>query len=186
MACHPGHLHCAVGDRDKRGRTGGMDESLSAVKSVRHSQSRGAKTSSAQKSNKEASVQREGVKSALRSKENLTAAKDDRNAGSQVSRAPGSTYPDEKKRGRPNRGTRLSGRSSSGESNKGKGANSQHQPSESRTPISADTCSSSANRETTASLLPATTGRGLTQQNHTSTGASAKEKSHGETFPRDV
>ncbi|XP_037553824.1 terminal uridylyltransferase 4 [Nematolebias whitei] len=155
-----------------------MDESLSSVKSVRQSQSRGAKASSAQKSNKEASVQREGVKSALRSKENLTAAKDDRNAGGQVSRAPGSTFPDEKKRGRPSRGTRLSGRSSSGESSKGKGANSQHQPSESRTPICADTCSSSTNREATSPLVPATTGRGLAQQDHASTGASAKDKSH--------
>lgn len=148
-----------------------MDESISAVKSVRQSQSRGAKAASAQKSSKEASAQREGVKAALRSKENLTAAKDDRNAGGQVSRAAGGSFPDEKKRGRPGRVARLSGRTSSGESSKGKGANSPHQ-------------SSSADGEAPPPFVPAAPERGLADK--TSAGASAKEKSHGETFPRDV
>ncbi|XP_017289799.1 terminal uridylyltransferase 4 isoform X2 [Kryptolebias marmoratus] len=148
-----------------------MDESISSVKPVKQSQSRGAKALSSQKSNKEASVQKEGVKSALRSKENLTAAKDDRNAGGQVSRSPGSSFPDDRKRGRLNRVTRLTGRTSSGESGKGKEPNCQHQPA----PGPADGGGSSGKKEAASSAL---LERGLTEPDRTCAGAAAKEKSH--------
>ncbi|XP_013887771.1 terminal uridylyltransferase 4 [Austrofundulus limnaeus] len=152
-----------------------MDESISTVKSVKPFQSRGAKALSSQKSNKEASVQRDGVKSTLRSKENLTAARDERTAGGPVSRM----VPDDKKRGRPNRVTRLTGRTGSGERGKAKGANPpQPGSSESRTPVPADGCGSAAKRDTVSPVKPATPERRLAEQDKTSTGASMKDKSH--------
>uniref|UniRef100_A0A1A8IMN1 polynucleotide adenylyltransferase n=1 Tax=Nothobranchius kuhntae TaxID=321403 RepID=A0A1A8IMN1_NOTKU len=157
-----------------------MDESKSAVKSVKLSQPRGAKALSSQKSNKEASVQREGVKSALRSKENLTAAKDERSVG-QAGRTPGNTLPDspvDKKRGRPSRLARLSGRTSSGESGKGKDSHQQLVAPESQSPLSVDNSSSSANRGTTSSPIPFAPERGRQEQDQTSAGAAGKEKSH--------
>ncbi|XP_047231094.1 terminal uridylyltransferase 4 isoform X2 [Girardinichthys multiradiatus] len=149
-----------------------MDDSVSSVKAVKPSQSRGAKASCSQKPNKE------GFKSTPRSKENLTAAKDERNAGSLVGRGPGSTFPDnsqDKKRGRP---SRLTGRTSSGERGKGKVGNSQPQHPESKTPHPAGGSSSSANRETNTPVLPATPERALTEQAEISPGAPAREKSH--------
>uniref|UniRef100_A0A1A8DNP5 RNA uridylyltransferase n=1 Tax=Nothobranchius kadleci TaxID=1051664 RepID=A0A1A8DNP5_NOTKA len=157
-----------------------MDESKSAVKSVKLSQPRGAKALSSQKSNKEASVQREGVKSALRSKENLTAAKDERSVG-QAGRTPGNTLPDspvDKKRGRPSRLARLSGRTSSGESGKGKDSHQQLVAPESQSPLSVDNSSSSANRGTTSSPTPFAPERSRQEQDQTSAGAAGKEKSH--------
>ncbi|XP_027883781.1 terminal uridylyltransferase 4 [Xiphophorus couchianus] len=127
-----------------------MDESVSSVKTVKPSQSRGAKVSSAQKPNKD------GVKSALRSKENLTAAKDERSGGGVASRTAAGAFPEnslEKKKSRP---SRLSGRTGSGERGKGKAAESKTaQPAEG------------------APVPPVTPERAKG-----STGATAREKSH--------
>ncbi|XP_008280014.1 terminal uridylyltransferase 4 isoform X2 [Stegastes partitus] len=161
-----------------------MDESISPVKSVKQSQPRGAKAWSSEKSNKEASVQRERTKSAPRSKENLTAAKDEHNIGSLVSRGPGKTSADnsqDKRRGRTSRLTRLTGRTSSGERGKGKVASSQQQlvaqVLDSRVSLSADS-SPLANRETSSPVVPITSAKGLTEQAKSSVGTPAKEKSH--------
>ncbi|XP_039860017.1 terminal uridylyltransferase 4 isoform X1 [Simochromis diagramma] len=160
-----------------------MDESLSPVKPVKQSQLRGAKALSTEKSNKETLVQREGHKSASRSKENSTTAKDEHNIGSQVSRGQGKTStdtPQDKRRGRPSRLSRLTGRTGSGERGKGKGASLQQhlvpQASESRTSLSADS-SPSANKESSSSVVPVTPDKGLTEQARSSTRALAKEKS---------
>lgn len=162
-----------------------MDESLTPVKTVKQSQLRGAKTLSTEKSNKETLVQREGHKSASRSKENSTTAKDEHNIGSQVSRGQGKTStdtPQDKRRGRPSRLSRLTGRTGSGERGKGKGASLQQhlvpQASESRTSLSADS-SPSANKESSSSVVPVTPDKGLTEQARSSTRALAKEKSQG-------
>ncbi|XP_037625943.1 terminal uridylyltransferase 4 isoform X1 [Sebastes umbrosus] len=162
-----------------------MDDSKSPVKSVKQSQPRGPKTLSSEKSNKEAAVQRDGTKSATRSKENFTLAKDDHNIGSQGSRGPGKTFtdiPQDKRRGRASRLTRLTGRTSSGERGKGKVASSQQklvaQAPDSRVSISADS-SPSANRETSSPVVPGTPERGLVAQAKSSTVAPAKERSHG-------
>ncbi|KAI3368361.1 hypothetical protein L3Q82_008068 [Scortum barcoo] len=159
-----------------------MDESVSPVKSVKQSQPRGAKALSSEKSNKEAPVQREGTKSASRRKENLPAAKDELSIGS---RGPGKTFtdtPQEKRRGRPSRLTRLTGRTSSGERGKGKTASSQQQLAaqapDSRASFSSDS-SPSANRETGSPAAPGTPERGFTQQAKSSSAAPAKEKPHG-------
>lgn len=164
-----------------------MDESISAVKPVKAFQPRGAKALSSQKSNKEASVQRDGVKLALRSKENLTAGRDERGAGGQVSRAAGGAVPDDKRRGRPSRATRLTGRTGSGESGKAKGANPPQQPgsAESRTPVPADGCGSAAKRETVSPLKPAMPDRSPAGQEKTCGGASMKDKTPGETLSGD-
>lgn len=159
-----------------------MDESISPVKSVKQSQNRGAKALSTEKSNKEASVQREGTRSAPRSKENLTAAKDEHNIGSQGSRGPGKISTDttqDKKRGRPSRLTRLTGRTSSGERSKGRVAGSQQQlvAPDSRSSLSADS-RPTANRENSSPVVPGTPEKGLAEQAKSSAGASAKEKSH--------
>lgn len=151
-----------------------MEESVSSVKAVKQSQSRGAKASSSQKSN------REGAKSTLRSKENLAATKDERNAGSLMSRVPGGAAPDnplDKKRGRP---SRLTGRTSSGERGKAKVANAQPQLPESKTLHPADgTSGSSANREPSAPVLTVTPERALTERAKSSSGAPSREKPHG-------
>lgn len=146
-----------------------MEESISAVKSVRAFQSRGAKALSSQKSNKEASVPRDGLKSALRSKENLTAARDERSAGGQVSRAAGGVIPDDKKRGRPNRATRLSGRTGSAESSRADGADPPHPlgSPESRTAVPAGGC-----RDAVLPVKSATPERRLPEQ----------DEPHGETL----
>nr|XP_014266867.1 terminal uridylyltransferase 4 isoform X2 [Maylandia zebra] len=160
-----------------------MDESLTPVKTVKQSQLRGAKALSTEKSNKETLVQRESHKSASRSKENSTTAKDEHNIGSQVSRGQGKTStdtPQDKRRGRPSRLSRLTGRTGSGERGKGKGASLQQhlvpQASESRTSLSADS-SPSANKESSSSVVPVTPDKGLTEQARSSTRALAKEKS---------
>ena len=162
-----------------------MDESISPIKPVNRSQPRGPKALSGEKSNKEAPAQREATKSATRSKEHLTAAKDEHNIGGQGSRGPGKTFtdvPQDKRRGRSSRLTRLTGRTSSGERGKGKVASSQQQlvaqAPDSRVSISADS-SPSANRETRSPVVPGTPERGLTEQARSSTVAPAKERSHG-------
>ncbi|XP_018545836.1 terminal uridylyltransferase 4 [Lates calcarifer] len=162
-----------------------MDESISPVKSVKQSQPRGAKALSSEKSNKEAPAQREANKSAPRSKENLTTAKDDHNISSQGSRGQGKTSTDtsqEKRRGRPSRLTRLSGRTSSGERGKGKGAGSQQQlvalAPDSRASLSVDS-SPSANRETKSPAVPGTPEKGLAEHAKSSIVTPTKEKSHG-------
>ncbi|XP_042272027.1 terminal uridylyltransferase 4 isoform X1 [Thunnus maccoyii] len=166
-----------------------MDGSRSPVKSVKQSQPRGAKASSNDKSNKEAPAQREGAKSAGRSKENPTAAKDEHNIGGQGSRGQGRTSADtpDKRRGRPSRLTRLSGRTSSGERSKGKVAGPQQQQQQqqqlaaqapdSRASLSADS-SPSAYRETSSPVAPGTPEKGLAEQEKSSTVTPAKEKSH--------
>nr|XP_033477642.1 terminal uridylyltransferase 4 isoform X2 [Epinephelus lanceolatus] len=162
-----------------------MDESISPVKPVKQSQPRGPKALSSEKSNKEAPVLKEGTKSATRSKEHLTAAKDEHNIGGQGSRGPGKTFtdiPQDKRRGRTPRLTRLTGRTSSGERGKGKVAGSQQQlvaqAPDSRVSFSADS-SPSANRETSSPVVPGTPEKGLKVQAKSSTVAPAKEKSHG-------
>ncbi|XP_071342620.1 terminal uridylyltransferase 4 [Trachinotus anak] len=162
-----------------------MDESISPVKSVRHSQPRGAKALSSEKSSKEAPAQREGTKFAARSKDNLTAAKDDHNIGGQGSRGQGRTSadaPQDKRRGRPSRLTRLTGRTSSGERGKSKVASSKQQLAtqapDFRSSLSADS-SPLANRETNSPVVPGTPERGLAEQAKSSAVTQAKEKSHG-------
>ncbi|KAM6938212.1 terminal uridylyltransferase 4 isoform 1-T2 [Lycodopsis pacificus] len=162
-----------------------MDESKSPVKSVKQSQPRGPKALSSEKSNKEAPAQKEGTKSATRSKENLTAAKDEHNLVSQGSRGPGKTFtdvPQDKRRGRPSRLTRLSGRTSSVERGTGKVASSQQklvaQDPDTRVSISADS-SPSANREISSPVVPGTPEKGLTELHCSSIVVKAKEKSHG-------
>ncbi|XP_028259272.1 terminal uridylyltransferase 4 [Parambassis ranga] len=148
-----------------------MDQSTSPVKTVRQSQLRGAKALPGERSLKEASVQKEGLKPGPRSKEKFTAAKDEHIISSQVSRGPGKTSTDtlqDKRRGRPPRLTRLTGRTSSGERGKGRVASSQQQ--QLVAPAPADS-SPSAGRET------GSPERGLTEQ-RSSGGAGAKEKSH--------
>lgn len=186
MACLPGHPQRGVDStRDKSSRAGGMDESISPVKPVKQSQPRGPKALSSEKSNKEAPVLKEGTKSTTRSKEHLTAAKDEHNIGGQGSRGPGKTFtdiPQDKRRGRTPRLTRLTGRTSSGERGKGKVAGSQQQlvaqAPDSRVSFSADS-SPSANRETSSPVVPGTPEKGLKVQAKSSTVAPAKEKSHG-------
>ncbi|KAF3835533.1 hypothetical protein F7725_028091, partial [Dissostichus mawsoni] len=161
-----------------------MDESKSPVK-TKLSQPRGPKASSAEKSNKEAPAQREAPKSATRSKENLTATKDEHNIGSQGSRGPGKTFtdiPQDKRRGRPPRTTRLTGRTSSGERGKGKAPGSQqklvaHAP-DSNVSLSADN-SPLANRETSFPVGPGTRKKDFTDQARSSSATPAKEKSYG-------
>lgn len=159
-----------------------MDEPMSPVKSVKQSQPRGAKAVSSGKSNKEAPAQREGTKSAPRSKENLTAARDE-HIGSQGSRGPGRTStdaPQDKRRGRTSRLARVTGRTTSGESGEAKVVNSQQQllaqGPDSRTSIPA-VSSHSANRETRST--PGTPEKGLTGQAKGSTVAPPKERPHG-------
>lgn len=159
-----------------------MDESKSPVK---QSQPRGPKALSSEKSNKEAPAQKEGTKSATRSKENLTAAKDEHNLVSQGSRGPGKTFtdvPQDKRRGRPSRLTRLTGRTSSVERGTGKVASSQQklvaQDPDTRVSISADS-SPSANREISSPVVPGTPEKGLTELHCSSIVVQAKEKSHG-------
>ncbi|XP_034438097.1 terminal uridylyltransferase 4 isoform X4 [Hippoglossus hippoglossus] len=159
-----------------------MDESKGPVKSVNQTQ-RGAKALSSEKSYKEAPAQREGPKPAPRGKEHLTSAKDDQIIGSQGSRGQGKNTtdtPQEKRRGRPTRLNRLTGRTSSGE--RGKGANSQQQLStqvpDSRASFSADS-SPSANRETTSPVVTGTPEGGLAVQGKGPVITPAKEKSHG-------
>ncbi|KAG7220021.1 hypothetical protein INR49_000670 [Caranx melampygus] len=186
VACLPGDPQRGVNStRDNSSRTGGMDESISPVKSVKHSQPRGAKALANEKSNKEAPAQRDGVKPAARSRENLTAAKDDHNIGSQGGRGQGKTpadTPQDKRRGRASRLTRLSGRTSSGERGKGKVASSQQQLAtqapDSRSSVSADS-SPLANRETNSPVVPCTPEKGLTAPAKSSVATPAKEKPHG-------
>ncbi|XP_029003599.1 terminal uridylyltransferase 4 isoform X2 [Betta splendens] len=95
-----------------------MEKSISPVKSVKQSQSRGAKSTFSEKSFKEAPVQKESTRSAPCSNENLTAAKDEHNIGFQANRGPCKTStdtPQDKRKSRPSRLTRLTGRTSSGE-----------------------------------------------------------------------
>ncbi|XP_070688136.1 terminal uridylyltransferase 4 [Pempheris klunzingeri] len=160
-----------------------MDESKSPVKAVKQSQPRGGKALSGEKSNKEAPVLRDVTKSAPRSKETLT--KDEHNIGIQGGRGPGKTLtdiPQDKRRGRPSRLTRLTGRTSSGERSKGKVLSSQQQlvaqAPDSRASLSADS-SPSANRETKSPAVPGTPEKGLTEQAKSSAAGPAKEKSHG-------
>ncbi|XP_053286293.1 terminal uridylyltransferase 4 isoform X3 [Pleuronectes platessa] len=159
-----------------------MDESIGPVKSVNQTQ-RGAKALSSEKSYKEAPAQREGPKPAPRGKEHLTSVKDDQIIGSQGSRGPGkgtTDTPQEKRRGRPPRLNRLTGRTSSGE--RGKGANSQQQLTsqvpDSSAYFSADS-NPSANRETTSPVVTDAPEGGLAVQGRSSIINPAKEKSHG-------
>ncbi|KAM6921465.1 terminal uridylyltransferase 4 [Xenentodon cancila] len=151
-----------------------MDESISPVKSAKQSQSRGAKALPSQKSNKEALVHREGTKFIQHSKENLTAAKDELNAGNQLSCAPGKAFtdkPQDRKRGRSSRLARLTGRTSSGERSKGRVTSSQNQllaeSADSRAP------QSSSNRDTSSPAVPGIPERGVAEQDKSSAAASS-------------
>lgn len=98
--------------------TGGMDVTSSPVN--KQAQSRAARTSSNQKSNRETLVQKD--KPAPRSKENPATARNEPSQG------PCKTFPDkpgERKRGRSSKLTRLSGRTSSGERGKGQAGSFQ-------------------------------------------------------------
>lgn len=166
-----------------------MDESISPVKSVKHSQPRGAKALANEKSNREAPAPRDGVKPAARARENLAAAKDDHGLVGQGGRGQGKTpadAPQDKRRGRPSRLTRLSGRTSSGERGKAKAASSQQQLAtqapDSRSCVSADS-SPSANRETDSPVVPCTPEKGRTESAKSSVVPTpAKEKPHGGFF----
>ncbi len=159
-----------------------MDESKSPVKSGKPSQPRGAKVLSSEKSNKEAPVQKECTKSAPH-RPDLTAVQDEHNIGSRGSGKTFTDIPLEKRKGRPSRLTRLTGRTSSGESGKGKGLSSQQQlvaqAPDCRVSLSADS-SPSAIRETSSPAVPSTLEKGLKEKAKSSTGAPGKEKSHGE------
>lgn len=162
-----------------------MDKSKSPIKSGKQFQPRGTKPLSNEKSNKEAPAQRESTKTATRRQENLTASKDEHTIGS---RGPGKTLtdiPQDRRRGRSSRLTRLTGRTSSGERGKGKLASSHQQlvaqVPESRASLSADS-SPSANRQPNFSAVPGTLEKSLTEQAKTSFVAPTKEKSHGDFF----
>ncbi|XP_008336747.1 terminal uridylyltransferase 4 isoform X3 [Cynoglossus semilaevis] len=139
-----------------------MDKSTSPAKSVRASQARGAKALSNEKSNKEVSVQREGGQATCGQGKSSTET------------------PQERRRGRPSRLTRLSGRTSSGERGKTRVANSQQQLTpkdpDCRPSVSADS-SPSAKRDPSP-VVPGTPERGLRDQARSSIPASAQEKSH--------
>ena len=159
-----------------------MDGSKSPVKSGKHSQPKGAKGLSKEKSNKEAPVQRDGNKTTTRRQENLIAAKDEHNM---VSRGPGKTLtdiPQDKRRGRSSRITRLTGRMSPGESRKGIVVSSHQQllaqVPDSRLCQSADS-SPSANREASSPTVPSTPEKNFTEEAKSSNVAPAKEKPHG-------
>ncbi|KAM4629544.1 terminal uridylyltransferase 4 [Polymixia lowei] len=160
-----------------------MDESTSPTKTVKPSrnEARGAKALP-NKPNKEPPAQREGTKSACRSKESLSTTKDDHNLGSQGSRGPGKTttdIPQDKGRGRPRR---LTGRTSSGERGKGKVAGPQQQLTgqavDSRASLSVGR-SPSGGRETSSAALPFTPEKGLPEQPKSTKATPVKEKSLG-------
>ncbi|XP_028299664.1 terminal uridylyltransferase 4, partial [Gouania willdenowi] len=139
------------------GRTRGMDKAISPVKPVKHSQPRAA--------NKEG----EHTKSVPHTKENLSAARNEHAIGSQGGGGPSKTStepPQEKRRGRGSRLTRLTGRTSSGETGKGIASGSQ-----SVTQTSAS--SPPQNRETSPPVVPEEV---LTQQNTGWSRASAKDQ----------
>lgn len=163
-----------------------MDECKSPVKSGKQSQPRGAKALSSDKSSKEAPLQRECTKSASRRQDNLTAAQDEHNIGSHGSGKTFTDIPPEKRRGRPSRLTRLTGRTSSGERGKAKVVSSQQQlvaqAPDYRVSLSADS-SPSANRGTSSPAVPSTPEKGFRERAKSSIVASGKERSHGE-FPR--
>lgn len=156
-----------------------MDESKSPVK---QSQPRGPKVLSSEKSNVKAPAQRDGTKSA--NHHNITAAKDGHY--SHGSCEPGKTLadiPQDRRRGRPSRITRQTGRTSSGEKGKGKVASSQQKPvaqdPDTRVSISADS-TSSANRETSSPVAPGTPEKGHTELHCSPIVVQTKENSHGE------
>lgn len=162
-----------------------MDGSKSPVKSGKQSQPRGAKASSTEKFNSEAPAQREGTRAAPRKQENLTAARDEHNIGSQGIRGQGKTFadtPQDKRRGRPSRLVRLTGRTSSGERGKGKVASPQQQlvaqVVDSRASLSADS-SPSASREICSPATLGTSERGLTERTKATTATPVKERSQG-------
>lgn len=154
-------------NRRKGNRTGRMDESKTAAKSAKQSQPRGAKLLSKEKSNKEASAPRDDTRTASRRQENLNTAKNEDCSGG---RGPSKTLidtPQDKRRGRTSRLTRLTGRTSSGERGKGKTASSHHQlvaqASDSRGSHSADN-SPLATREPSSLPVPDIPKKGLKEQ----------------------
>ncbi|KAM9364181.1 terminal uridylyltransferase 4 isoform 2-T2 [Pholidichthys leucotaenia] len=132
VAWLPGDLHRGVDSTGKKSscsRTGGMDKPASPVKSVKRSQSSRAKALPSENSNKEGSTQKDGAKPVVHSTENLATARVEQNADSQVSQGPGRTPtdpPQDRRKGRPTKLTRLGGRTGSGERGKGKPVSSQH------------------------------------------------------------
>ncbi|XP_060890627.1 terminal uridylyltransferase 4 [Labrus mixtus] len=161
-----------------------MDESKSPVKTGKQPQPRGAKTSPSEKSNRESPSQREGARCAPSRQQNLTTAKDE-HTGGQGSRGSGRPFtdaPQDKRRGRPSRLTRLTGRTSSGERGKGKVAGPQQhlaaQTMDSRVSVSADS-SPSASREISSPAAPGAPEKILTEKVKSTTAAPAKEKSQG-------
>ncbi|KAM9832244.1 terminal uridylyltransferase 4 [Neosynchiropus ocellatus] len=126
-----------------------MDPSKSPAKSLKQSQPRGVKA--------------ESSKSLNRCRE--LPIKDEHNVGQQGNRGPktSSETPD-KKRGRPTRVTRLTGRASSGERGKGKVAGPQQQATESMSSLSPDS-SPCTTTETSSPVVPSTPEKGLAQQN---------------------
>lgn len=160
-----------------------MDKSKSPIKSGKQFQPRGTKPLSNEKSNKESPSQREGIKAATQKQETLTVAKEEHTVGS---RGPGKTLtdiPQDRRRGRSSRLTRLTGRTSSGERGKGKLAGSHQQlvaqVRESRVSFSADS-SPSTNRVPISSTVPGTLEKSLNEQAKASFVAPAKDKSHGD------
>lgn len=129
-----------------------MEESKSPAKVGKLSQARGTKPSPKEKSNKEAHAQRE--ETASRRAGNLDAATEEHNPGSNGAA---------KTRGRTSRPARLTGRTSLGESGRGKAAGAHQQPVPeapgSRGSHSTDS-SPSATRESSSPVLAGTAEKG--------------------------
>ena len=148
-----------------------MEESKSPLKSVKTSrnEARGVKAPST-KSLKEVPAQKEGPRSASRSKENVTVAKDGhKEAGSHgLGKAP-IDGPQDQGRGKPRR---LTGRTSSGERGKGKAGGQQQagQVSTSRVLPAPDSG---------PTVVPKAPEKGPTEQTKPSKAAHVKEKPIG-------
>ncbi|XP_075901202.1 terminal uridylyltransferase 4 [Nelusetta ayraudi] len=156
-----------------------MDESKCPGKSGKQSsQPRGAKPFPNERSSKEAlAVQREGGKAARR-QDGFPAAKDEHGVGKTFK-----DPPQDKRRGRPPRLTRLTARGSSGEPARGRVAGPhQHlltEAADSRLSTSSADNSPSAHREPSSPALLPTPDRVFMQQLRAPLPPAAKEKSHG-------
>lgn len=161
-----------------------MDESKCPGKSGKpSSQPRGAKPFPNERSSKEAlAAQREGSKAAAlaaaRRQDGFPAAKDEHGVGKTFK-----DPPQDKRRGRPPRLTRLTARGSSGEPARGKVAGPhQHlltEASDSRLSTSSADNSPSAHREPSSPALLPTPERVFMQQLRAPLPPAARDKSHG-------
>lgn len=159
-----------------------MEESKSPLKSVKTSrnEARGAKAP-AGKSLKEIPTQREGTKSAIRSKENVIIAKDGyTEAGCQSTHGAGKTpteSPKDQGRGKPRR---LTGRTSSGERGKGKVGGQQQQAGQAPSSRACLATGRNPSGSSGASVVSRTSVEGLTEETKSFKAAPVKEKPSGE------